>query len=50
MIIYIYRIMVLILYADMKTQKVPRVVEFSTVKNLFKVYWIIRRVKYSLFY
>ena len=39
-----------ILYVDMKTQKVPRIVEFSMVKNWFRVFWIIRRVKYSLFY
>ena len=39
-----------ILYTDMKTQKVPLIVGISTVENWFKVFWIIRRVKYSLFY
>ena len=42
--------MVVILYTAMKTQKVPRIVEFSMVKNWFKVYWIIKRIKYTLFY
>ena len=42
--------MAVILYAAMKTQKGSPIVEFSMVKNWFRVYWIIRRVKYSLFY
>ena len=41
--------MVVILYADMNTWKVPLVVDISTVKNWFKVYWIIKRIKYTLF-
>ena len=50
MIVYIYGIMVVILYAAMKRWKVPLVVDISMVKNWIKVYWIIRRVKYTLFY
>ena len=49
-IVYIYRIMVVILYAAMKRWKVPLVVDISMVKNWFRVYWIIKRVKYTLFY
>ena len=49
-IIYIYRIMVVILYAGMDTWKVLLVVDISTVKNWFGVYWIIKRIKYTLFY
>ena len=41
--------MVVILYAGMDTWKVPLVVDISTVKNWFKVYWIIKRIKYTLF-
>ena len=50
MIVYIYGIMAVILYAAMKTQKWSLIVEFSMVKNWIEVFWIIRRVKYSLFY
>ena len=50
MIVYIYRIMVVILYVDMKTQKVPQIVGILIIKDWIEVYWIIRRVKYSLFY
>ena len=49
-IVYIYGIIGVILCVVMNTWKVPLVVEFSIVKNWFKVFWIIRRVKYSLFY
>ena len=42
--------MVVILYVVMNTWKVPLVVEFSIVKNWFEVYWIIKRIKYTLFY
>ena len=42
--------MVVILYVDMKRWKVPLVVDISMVRDWFKVYWIIRRVKYTLFY
>ena len=38
-----------ILYADMNTWKVPLVVDISMVKNWFEVYWIIKRIKYTLF-
>ena len=49
-IVYIYGIIGVILYAAMNTWKVPLVVDISMVKNWSEVYWIIRRVKYSLFY
>ena len=49
-IVYIYRIMVVILYAVMNTWKVPLVVDISMIKNWIKVYWIIKRIKYTLFY
>ena len=39
-----------ILYVDMKTQKWSLIVGISMLKNWIEVYWIIRRVKYSLFY
>ena len=39
-----------ILYTDMKTQKVPRIVDISIIKDWIEVYWIIRRVKYTSFY
>ena len=49
-IVYIYGIIGVILYAAMNTWKVPLVVDISMVKNWFKVYWIIKRIKYTLFY
>ena len=49
MIVYIYGIMVVILYAAMKRWKVPLVVDISMVKDWIKVYWIIKRIKYTLF-
>ena len=49
-IVYIYGIMGVILYAAMKRWKVPLVVDISIVKNWFIVYWIIKRLKYTLFY
>ena len=48
-IVYIYGIMVVILYAVMNTWKIPLVVDISMVKNWFEVYWIIKRIKYTLF-
>ena len=38
-----------ILYVGMDTWKVPLVVDISTVENWFRVYWIIKRIKYTLF-
>ena len=49
-IVYIYRFIGVILHAAMNTWKVPLVVDISMVKNWSEVYWIIRRVKYTLFY
>ena len=48
-IVYIYRIIGVILYAVMNTWKVPLLVDISMDKNWFKVYWIIKRIKYTLF-
>ena len=48
-IVYIYRIIGIILYAAMNTWKVPPVVDISMVRNWFRVYWIITRMKYTLF-
>ena len=48
-LVYIYGIVGVILYAVMNTWKVPLVVDISMVKNYFKVYWIIKRIKYTLF-
>ena len=41
--------MVVILYVVMNTWKVPLVVDISMVRNWFKVYWIIKSIKYTLF-
>ena len=49
-IVYIYGIMVVILCVVMNTWKVPLVVDISMVKDWIKVYWIIKRIKYTLFY
>ena len=49
-IVYIYGIKGVILYVDMNTWKVPLVVDISMVRNWFEVYWIIKRIKYTLFY
>ena len=49
-IVYIYGIMVVILCIGVNTWKVPLVVDISMVKNWSKVYWIIKRIKYTLFY
>ena len=49
-IVYIYGIMVVILCVVMNTWKIPLVVDISMVKNWSEVYWIVRRVKYTLFY
>ena len=49
-IVYIYGIIGVILYVVMNTWKVPLVVDISMVKDWFKVYWIIRRIKYTLLY
>ena len=49
-IVYIYGIMVVILYAAMNTWKWSLIVDISIIKDWIEVYWIIRRVKYSLFY
>ena len=39
-----------ILYAAMNTWKVPLVVDILMVKDWIKGYWIIKRIKYTLFY
>ena len=49
-IVYIYGVIGVVLYAVMNTWKVPLVVDISMIEDWFKVYWIIRRVKYTLFY
>ena len=49
-IVYIYGVMGVILYVGINTWKIPPVVDISMVKNWSEVYWIIRRVKYTLFY
>ena len=41
--------MVVILCVGMKRWKVPLVVDISIVKNWSEVYWIIKRIKYTLF-
>ena len=49
-IVYIYGVIGVILYVGMNTWKVPLVVDISIVKNWFEVYWIIKRIKYTLIY
>ena len=49
-IVYIYGIIGVILCVAMNTWKVPLVVDILMVRNWFRVYWIIRRMKYTLFY
>ena len=48
-IVYIYGIMVVILCVVMNTWKVPLVIDISMVRNWFKLYRIIKRIKYTLF-